>query len=172
MQVLDFVLVFIMIFSGLLGIVRGLYREMLSLINWAAAALITLVIYAQFRSDFRTIVGTPRLADAILILVVFIAGLIGFSFLTDNIAVRLAGKEISVADQRGGFAYGLVRGLFVVTIAYLIVNQFVDRQDLPEWVTRARSLYVIEKVGDGFRYFLPDNPNSAFSNGGQRPSTR
>ena len=42
-QVLDIILVAIMIFSGLLAMLRGLTREMLSIMSWALSALVTLL---------------------------------------------------------------------------------------------------------------------------------
>ena len=52
-QVLDIILVAIMIFSGLLAMLRGLTREMLSIMSWALSALVTLLAFTNFRAYGR-----------------------------------------------------------------------------------------------------------------------
>jgi len=152
-----------MIFSGFLAMLRGLTREMLSIMSWALAALVTLFAYSHFKGDVRGLIDTPMLADATLIAVVFISSLIVFSLLTANVSERVLDSRVGAVDRTLGFVYGLVRGLILVVIAYLIVGQIVERQNLPKWVTQARSLYLIESAGDTIKSFLPDNPESLFN---------
>ncbi len=161
-QGLDIILIIIMIFSGFLAMLRGLTREMLSIMSWALSALVTLFAYSYFKNDVRGIIDTPMLADAMLIAVVFIVSLILFSLLTINISERVLDSRVGAVDRTLGFVYGLVRGLILVVIAYLIVGQIVERQNLPRWVTGARSLALIESTGETIKSFLPDNPEFLF----------
>ena len=82
------------------------------------------------------------LADATLIAAVFITSLIVFSLLTANVSERVLDSRVGAIDRTLGFVYGVVRGLILVVIAYLIVGQIVERQNMPKWVTQARSLYL------------------------------
>ncbi|HZV21540.1 MAG TPA: CvpA family protein [Hyphomicrobiales bacterium] len=161
-QGLDIILIVIMIFSGFLAMLRGLTREMLSIMSWALAALVTLLVYSNFRWEFRRIIDTPMLADGTLILVTFIGSLIIFSLITANISERVLDSRVGAIDRTLGFIYGLVRGLILVVIAYLIIGQIVDIRNMPRWVTEARSLPLIESAGDTIKSFLPDNPESLF----------
>jgi len=169
-QGLDIILVAIMLFSGFLAMLRGLTREMLSIMSWALAALVTLFAFSHFRADVRSLIDTPMLADATLIAAVFITSLIVFSLLTANISERVLDSRVGAIDRTLGFVYGIVRGLILVVIAYLIVGQIVDPHNLPRWVTQARSLSLIESTGDTIKSFLPDNPESLF-NKRERPSS-
>jgi len=170
-QALDIILVAIMIFSGLLAMLRGLTREMLSIMSWALAALVTLLAYSHFKGDVRSIIDTPMLADATLIAVVFLTSLIVFSLLTANVSERVLDSRVGAIDRTLGFVYGLVRGLILVVIAYLIVGQIVERQNMPKWVTQARSLYLIESAGDTIKSFVPDNPDWLFNKRERQPSS-
>jgi membrane protein required for colicin V production len=161
-QVLDIILILIMILSGFLAMLRGLTREMLSIMSWALAALVTLFAYYQFRDHVREYVDTPMLGDAILIGTVFIFGLIVFSLLTVSISERVLDSRVGALDRTLGFVYGLARGLILVVIAYLIFGLIVDKADFPTWVTEARSLPLIESTGEGIKSLLPDNPDSIF----------
>ena len=44
---LDLILLAIMLISGLLAMIRGFMREVLSIASWAAAALVTLYFYKR-----------------------------------------------------------------------------------------------------------------------------
>jgi membrane protein required for colicin V production len=130
--------------------------------SWALAAIVTLLAYSNFKGDVRAWIDTPMLADATLIAVVFIASLVLFSLLTANVSERVLDSRVGAVDRTLGFVYGLVRGLILVVIAYLIVGQIVDPKNLPKWVTDARSLPLIESAGSTIKSLLPDNPESLF----------
>jgi membrane protein required for colicin V production len=169
-QALDIIVFLVMVLSGLLAMLRGLTQIMLDLVAWAGAALLTLLIYTHFRADVRAIIDPPMLADALLIGIVFILALVGstvaVSYLLPHVQPQAAGK----LDSMLGFPFGLLRGLVIVVIAYLIVGEFVERQNLPRWVTEARSLYLIEYTGDAIKSLMPDNPDWVFRKHG-RPSS-
>lgn len=170
-QALDIILVAIMIFSGLLAMLRGLTREMLSIMSWALAALVTLLAYSHFKGEARALIDTPMLADATLIATVFLISLILFSLLTANVSERVLDSRVGAIDRTLGFVYGLVRGLILVVIAYLIVGQIVERQNMPKWVMEARSLYLIESTGDSIKSLVPDNPDWLFNKRERQPSS-
>jgi len=159
-KALDIILVAVMIFSGFLAMLRGLTREMLSIMSWALAALVTLFAYSRFKDDVRGFIDTPMLADATLIGVVFIASLIVFSLVTANISERVLDSRVGAIDRTLGFVYGLLRGLILVVIAYLIVEQIVEPRNMPDWVKQAQTLGLIERTGDQIIKILPDNPDS------------
>jgi membrane protein required for colicin V production len=161
-QVLDIILILIMILSGFLAMLRGLTREMLSIMSWALAALVTMLAYYQFRDVVRGYIDTPMLGDALLIGSVFIFSLIIFSLVTVSISERVLDSRVGALDRTLGFVYGLARGLILVVIAYLIFGLIVDKADFPAWVTEARSLPLIESTGDAIKSLLPDNPESIF----------
>lgn len=167
-QGLDIILIVIMVFSGLLAMLRGLTREMLSIMSWALAALVTLFAYTYFKSYVRELIDTPMLADGLLIGVVFLLSLIVFHLLTTNISERVLDSRVGAVDRTLGFIYGLVRGLILVVIAYLIIGQIVDKSSFPAWVQKAQSLPLIESTGEGIKSLLPDNPESFFKR--ERPA--
>jgi membrane protein required for colicin V production len=159
-QGLDIILFAIMVFSGFLAMLRGLTREMLSIMSWALAAVVTLLAYSHFRNEVRGWIDNPMLADATLIGAVFITGLVLFSFVTSSISERVLDSRVGAVDRTLGFLFGLIRGLILVVIAYLIVGQIIDPKNMPKWVTDAQSRRLIEDAGGVIKSLLPDNPES------------
>ncbi|WP_170937052.1 MULTISPECIES: CvpA family protein [Rhodomicrobium] len=165
-QWLDVILVVIMLISAFLAMLRGLTREMLSIMSWAFAALAALFIYPLYRDKLRQMIQPDILADGVLIATVFVIVLIVVSLITVRLSDRVLDSRVGALDRTLGFVFGLARGLILVVIAYELLVAIMPKETLPKWVTEARSLTVIESTGRAIISLLPDNPASMF--GGQR----
>ena len=61
-------------------------------------------------------------------------------------------------DRAAGIAFGGVRGLVVVGLAYLAFTYFVPIRRQPHWVTEARLLPVVQSTADVLLSVVPDRP--------------
>lgn len=161
-QWLDVILITIMLISAFLAMLRGLTREMLSIMSWALAALAALFVYPIYRDRVRQYIEPQTLADGVLIVSVFVIVLIVVSLITVRLSDRVLDSRVGAIDRTLGFVFGLVRGLILVVIAYELYIAIVPKETLPSWVTEARSLPVIEGTGKAILSVLPDNPASMF----------
>jgi membrane protein required for colicin V production len=161
-QWLDVILILIMLISAFLAMLRGLTREMLSIMSWALAALAALFFYQLYRERVRALIEPQILADVVLIGVVFLVVLLVVSLITVRLSSRVLDSRVGALDRTLGFIFGLVRGLILVVIAYELIAAIVPRESLPHWVTEARSLPVIERTGRAIISLLPENPASIF----------
>jgi membrane protein required for colicin V production len=161
-QWLDVILVVIMLISAFLAMLRGLTREMLSIMSWALAALAALFVYPLYRDKLRSLIQPDILADGVLIVTVFVIVLIIVSLITVRLSDRVLDSRVGALDRTLGFVFGLLRGLLLVVIAYELLIAIMPKETLPKWVTEARSLTVIESTGRAIISLLPDNPASMF----------
>lgn len=161
-QWLDVILIVIMFISAFLAMLRGLTREMLSIMSWALAAIAALFAYPAYRDTVRQYIDPPMLADGVLIGTVFLVTLIIVSLITMRISDYILDSRVGALDRTLGFVFGLARGLILVVIAYELLSLIVPRETHPRWVTEARSLPVIEGTGRAIISLLPDNPASVF----------
>ena len=162
-QWLDVLLIIIMLISAFLAMLRGLTREMLSIMSWALAAIAALFVYPLYRDNIRRLIQPDILADGVLITTVFVIVLIVVSLITVRLSDRVLDSRVGALDRTLGFVFGLARGLILVVIAYELLVAIVPKETLPGWVTEARSLSVIETTGRAIISLLPDNPASIFS---------
>lgn len=156
-QLLDLILIGIMIISGLLALMRGFTREVLSLVAWGLAALAAffalrtpeLVDLAKQYLE-PEIVAKVALAGGVFVIVLIIVSLISVK-LSDMVVDSAAG----LFDRTLGFVYGLARGLVLVAIAYLFYGWLMppDRQE--DWVKNAQSLPMLQRVGEVILSFVP-----------------
>ena len=142
-QGLDIILVGIMIFSGLPCHAAGAdARDALHHVLGARRARDAVCLFpisgrlVRELDRYRRCSPTHRSSAS-----VFISSLIIFSLLTANVSERVLDSRVGAIDRTLGFVYGLVRGLILVVIAYLIVGQIVDRQNCPNG-SRKRARFI------------------------------
>lgn len=178
-QLLDLILAGIMIISGLLALMRGFTREVLSLIAWGAAAVgayfaIRAPELVGFAGQYLQpdIVAKIAVGGGVFLIVLIIVSLISVK-LSDVVVDSAAGAF----DRTLGFLYGLARGLVLVVIAYLFYGWLipVDRQE--DWVKNARSLPIIQSVGEVILSLVPPDiaetlTNSSILTNQQPPATQ
>jgi hypothetical protein len=65
-------------------------------------------------------------------------------------------SPIGPLDRAAGVAFGVVRGLVVVGLAYMAFTYFVPIRQQPHWVTEARLLPVVQSTADVLLSVVPD----------------
>ncbi|MGB3488056.1 MAG: CvpA family protein, partial [Xanthobacteraceae bacterium] len=158
--ILDLVLLAVMLISGLLAMVRGFMREILSIAAWGTAALVTLYSYQKLLPTAKTYIASDTLASIAVIAGVFIATLIVVSIITVRISDMILDSRIGALDRTLGFLFGLARGLLIVVVAFLFFAWLVPAKQRPDWVSSAKSLTMLQSTGDWLMSLLPDDPEN------------
>jgi membrane protein required for colicin V production len=158
--ILDLVLLAVMLISGLLAMVRGFMREVLSIAAWGAAALVTLYSYQKLLPTAKTYFSNDTVASIAVIAGVFIGTLIVVSIITVRISDMILDSRIGALDRTLGFLFGLARGLLIVVVAFLFFAWLVPAKQRPDWVSNAKSLTMLQSTGDWLMSLLPDDPEN------------
>jgi membrane protein required for colicin V production len=156
-QLLDLILIGIMLISGLLALMRGFTREVLSLLAWGIAAVAALG--AVLSPELNQLAGQYLQPEIVAKIAlgggVFLIVLIIMSLISVRIADWVLDSAAGAFDRSMGFVYGLARGLLLVAIAYLFYVWLVPEQKQEEWVKNARLLPVVKEVSTVVISFLP-----------------
>lgn len=156
-QLLDIIVAGVMIVSGLLALMRGFTREVLSLIAWGVAAVAG--ILAALNPELNALVGQylqPEIVAKIALGAgVFLVVLIIVSLISVRLADWVLDSAAGPFDRTLGLFYGLARGLLLVVIAYLFYVWLIPVERREDWVREAKALPVIERVGDFVLAFMP-----------------
>ncbi len=156
-NLLDVILIAIMLVSGLLALMRGFTREVLSLVAWGGAAVAAyFAIRQQALLDLVIpYVEKPILAQIAVGAVAFIIALIVISIFSVKISDAVVDSSVGGFDRTLGFLYGLARGFVLVAIAYLFYGWLVPYDKQEDWVRNAYSLPSIKYVGETLLSFMP-----------------
>jgi membrane protein required for colicin V production len=157
---LDIVLLAVMLVSGLLAMIRGFMREVLSIAAWVAAALVTVYAFPRLLPQAKQYFTSDLVATAVVIAGVFLGTLIVVSIFTIKISDTVLDSRIGALDRTLGFLFGLARGLVIVVVAFLFFAWLVPEKSQPSWVRDAKSKVVLKGTGDWLMSMLPDDPES------------
>ncbi|MGF7161065.1 membrane protein required for colicin V production [Rhodoligotrophos appendicifer] len=154
-SMLDVILIGIMLISGLLALMRGFTREVLSILSWAGAALAAFLAYTGFRETARSYIQPDYVADIALVAGTFVIVLIIISIITIKISDWILDSGVGALDRTLGFVFGMARGLLLVVVAYIFFIWLVPVERRPDWVRNAATLPVIEQTSTFVISFLP-----------------
>jgi membrane protein required for colicin V production len=157
---LDIFLIAVMLISGLLAMVRGFMREVLSIAAWGCAAVATLYAYPRLLPYAKEYFNNDYVASGVTIGGVFLLTLIIISALNVRISDKVLDSRIGALDRTLGFVFGLARGLLIVVVAFIFFDWLVPAKSQPELVQDARSRVVLKSTGDWLMSLLPEDPEN------------
>ena len=169
LTLLDFILLAIMLVSGLLALMRGFTREVLSLIAWGAAAVAAYVAIKQPGLVEWAKITIPYLEKEILAQIAvgataFLIVLIIVSVISVKISDYVVDSAAGSFDRTLGFIFGVVRGFVFVAIAYLFYGWLLPFDKQEPWVRTAYSLPMIKSAGEGLLSFMPPDIAETLNN--------
>ncbi|WP_428376348.1 CvpA family protein [Lichenicoccus sp.] len=171
MNWVDAVMLGFMALSVLVGLWRGLAREMLGLAAWIVAALLATRYYGRAVPLAGRLVEDGLIADVLAFAAVFVVILIGLS-IAASLLSRLVRLSLLGGIDRGlGAAFGLVRGGALLVLAYILFAVALPGPNWPDPVRHAGALpylnqgarYAIAQAPSGWRHVLPDIGSDAGS---------
>jgi membrane protein required for colicin V production len=157
---LDILLLVVMLVSGLLAMIRGFMREILSIGAWGVAALATLYAYARVLPIAKGYFSSDMVAAGVTIGGIFLLTLLIVSIITVRISDMVLDSRVGALDRTLGFLFGLGRGLVIVVVAFLFFAWLVPERSQPTWVSGAKSKVVLQSTGQWLMSMLPDDPES------------
>src|SRR6478752_7309283 len=157
---LDIILLAVMLISGLLAMIRGFMREILSIGAWGVAAVVTLYSYSRVLPIAKQYFNSDAVAAGISAGGVFLGTLLIVSIITARISDMVLDSRVGALDRTLGFLFGLGRGLIIVVVAFLFFAWLVPDRSQPDWVRGAKSKVVLQNTGQWLMSMLPDDPES------------
>ncbi|NHZ88563.1 CvpA family protein [Massilia sp. CCM 8733] len=148
----DYVVLVILVSSGVIGTLRGLVKEILSLISWVVAFVVANAYGAQLAPMLSMIPGeTVRLMVAFVALFLGTRIVMGLVMMAVDLVVKATG--LSPANRLLGAVFGLARGLVIVLAAVILCGM----TDLPKqafWTNAVTSPWA-EQGARMVKTFLP-----------------
>jgi membrane protein required for colicin V production len=160
---LDIVLLSVMLISGILAMIRGFMREVLSIAAWGAAAVATALLYNKLLPIAKANISSDIVATGAVIGGVFLITLLIVSIITVRISDMILDSRIGALDRTLGFLFGLGRGLIIVVVAFVFFAWLVPPGKQPEGVRNAKSRVVLENTGEWLQALLPQDMDSYLS---------
>jgi membrane protein required for colicin V production len=152
---LDIAVIVVVLLSAALSLSRGAVREALTLLAWIGAFAVAWFAFTPLRPIVEEAVGSQIVTDLITAAIVFLVPLIVFKVVCGLVAQAVDGSSISALDKLGGLAFGLVRGVVIVSVAYLLITMLMTSDRQPAWVRDAYLKPQLTAGADLIRDILP-----------------
>lgn len=119
---LDFIMILILFVSGMIGILRGLIREVLQLASISLAAFSS-IVFRKYLTFIFTFIESELIKEAIsgalIFIFMFIVGSIIIYLICQTIKTQGFGKFI---DKILGLQYGILRGVLLLMVSVILVE--------------------------------------------------
>ena len=155
---IDCLIVLVVLVSAGYATWRGFIWETLTIFAWVAASFACLYFGPYIVPLTRSLVSQVWLANLLAYAAVFLAVFIPFAFMSHRFSQGVKHSPIGPLDRIAGLAFGVVRGLVVVGLAYLAFTYFVPIRNQPHWVTEARLLPMVQDTADVLLSVIPGQP--------------
>jgi membrane protein required for colicin V production len=147
-----------------LGLLRGLVTELLSLATWVAAVIALKLLHDPVSDALTGRVGTGPgaavLAFALIFGIVFIAG----KLIARQVGGAARKSAVGPIDRVLGGGFGALKGLIFATLLYLAVNLLYDTgygrtAERPQWMAGSRTYPLLNASGRAIVDFVEARRN-------------
>lgn len=157
MNPLDIGVIGVIGLSAIFAFARGVVREALSIVAWVGAGAATLYGFGWAYGLIEPQVHNVLLSQLIAGFGLFLVTLIVLTILTGLLARLVHASGVSSIDRTLGFVFGLARGAFLVSLAFLMLDVSVPPKDRPAWLRDAKSAPYLNEGANLLRGLLPES---------------
>ena len=138
----DWFILVVLIASGLISFSRGFTKEFLSLFLWIAAFIAAISLEFLATPKIDEYIGNPEISKILSYIVVFVVFIFVGGMLIKFISKLIKWSGASGFDRFLGVIFGLIRGLVVLFIIFLLLPSSLKTTDL---ISNSKITPIIEK---------------------------
>lgn len=125
---LDVVFLIIVGISALVGIARGMTKELLSIAGWVLAAAAVFYLVPIVEPMMAKYIASKLLANIVSGLAILIVFCIFWILTADRLGSVVRSSRLSALDRILGFVFGAARGALIVILVALLINTIIPEE--------------------------------------------
>ncbi len=122
LNILDIIIIALIAVSGLIGVFRGLVREILSLISWIVSTWLAWRFANNIAPYFETVVQSADVRKAAAFISIFLVSLVLFALVSYFISKLISKSPLKGMDRTLGMLFGLLRGAIIVAVILVLLK--------------------------------------------------
>lgn len=151
----DIIIFSVMLLSGLLAVLRGFVREVVTIVTWVGSAFVALQMLTVLGPSMHNLITNAIVADVVTFSIPFFMMLYFLSWAGNKVVLNLSGKEPGPVDGTAGFFFGVARGFIMVTVTYFVFDLLYAPKTAPDWIADAQFEPVIADTTDFYYDLFP-----------------
>ncbi|HEY0974412.1 MAG TPA: CvpA family protein [Solimonas sp.] len=150
----DYCILVVFLLSVLIGLWRGLTRELLSLMTWLLAFAMAWWLGDDLAAMIAGKISDPALRKAVAMAALFFGGLLIGALITHAAVQAVRDSSFSPADRTLGAGVGLLRAVLVVTLFVLVAGRLGARDD--RWWQESMLVQPFSTLAQGLETVIPE----------------
>ena len=126
MTQVDNLILAVIAISSVFGVRRGFIKEIMSLLSWIAALLVSRVYSESLASTLGNLIDNPSVRYVIAFSVLFVIIIMLGTLLNHFMSKLLVVTGLKTIDRLLGAVFGIARGTVIVLVVLFILNVFVS----------------------------------------------
>lgn len=156
MSTLDIVVIVVVLLSAGFAYMRGFVRELLAIVAWLGAGLITYYGYIYLVPFAEGFLPKGPIANIAAGGILFLVALIILSILTAGISSRVSQSGMSSFDRLFGLLFGLMRGAVLVSLGFIALSWYLPPdKPQPDWMTKSHSRPLLQAGANMLESLIP-----------------
>ncbi|WP_395623956.1 CvpA family protein [Sphingomonas daechungensis] len=152
MSALDIFVIVLLGGGAVIGFVRGLVHEMLSLLAWVVAIVMLRLFHTPITVSLTEAVDSATAAAVLAFIILFLPSFLFMKLLARSIGKKTRTSMLGPFDRVLGGGFGLLKGLLAVTLFFLLANLATDltygpEEPRPDWMRNARTYPLLNASG-------------------------
>jgi membrane protein required for colicin V production len=152
MSALDIFVILALAGGAMIGFVRGLVHEMLSLLAWVVAIIMLRLFHAPISAGLVGPVGSATGAAVLAFVILFLPSYLFMKLLARSIGKKSRSSVLGPVDRVLGGGFGMLKGLLAATLFFLLANLATDLvygpdAQRPDWMRNSRTYPLLNASG-------------------------
>lgn len=155
----DIVIISIVLLSLIFGWLRGITKEILSIVAWVGGIYLAIILFPYTKELARSYINHGLIADFVTVcglFVLFLTIISIFNYFCSNFIKK---SVLNITDKALGAIFGIVRGMLIVAILDLVIAQYM-LNETPKWIEASKLRPTITSISDFIILILPDSMQS------------
>ena len=145
------------IISMFYGYVRGLIKEILSILSIFFSAYLSTVLYPEISLFIKEYIEMAILADGISFVVLFILIYSIISIFSNFIVNGIYNTPLKIFDKNFGIIFGFFRALLIFSILNILLIWIVWKNNIPAYINEAKSMIIVNYTSRKILDILPND---------------
>ena len=152
MSALDVFVIVLLGGGALIGLVRGLVHEVLSLLAWVVAIVMLRLFHTPIAVSLTEPVGSATGAAVLAFISLFLPSFLFMKLLARSLGKKSRKSVLGPFDRVLGGGFGMLKGLLAATLFFLLANLATDlvygpEAERPDWMRNAHTYPLLNASG-------------------------